>query len=1322
MGADGRRDSGESREALLEEISRLRAELAEARRSAPAPQDAEERQRLREELRMAQAQLESLREMLSAFFQQAPFPIAISRGANHVYEVANRRYLDLFNRPQLLGRPLREALPEMEPQGIAAIADRVFETGEAFLGQEFPAGVDRRGDGQLEPGYYDFTVAPIRRGDGTVEGLIHTGHEVTSQVAARQRAEQLAGQLEVERTRLEAVLQQMPHGIFIAEAPSGRILFSNERSRQIMGSHAQVPTSVASPAFSACFSAKGQRVLPEAWPLARALRGEAVQGEQLDFLRADGSTVSTEVSAVPVRDAKGHITAAVALWDDVSERLRAQARQARLHAVTSALSQAVTPEQVARVAVAEAQAELSASAGALFVPESGGALRALYAQSFPEGPGPHVPGGPDAPLPPREGVPSGAGGWLDLAAAVAGREVAPASLPAAPRLATWRCIPVPMGARADGGLALGFEAPRTLEEAEQGFLVALAQQVGQALERARLYERLRFSEERFRSLVQASAQAVWTATADGRIVSGSLPSDTFSSLTLEECADDGWLQAVHPEDRERIRVTWAEIVARKQPAELQYRLRRADGEYVPVSVRAVPVLKADGSVREWVGTNTDLSQKEKADFERARLLSELESKERLLRAVLEQMPSGFLLAEGDGRLVYANPQGEAIWGHPLIPAVSVQGYHAFRVSRADGSAYAPEELPMARAVLRGEVVRGEVVWLRRGERDNRFIQVNCAPIRDAEGKTVAAVMVFENITERRRAEQRSRLLASASARLSGSLEYEATLEQVAKLAVPDFADFAAVDLLSDDGQIHRVAITHPAPEKVLQARWVFEHFRPRYEDAAGVGAVIRTGQTEFIPELADALAQPALPVDPEYLAAIQALALCSSITVPMVARGRTLGALTFVMAESGQRYVAADVAVAEELGRRAGIAVDNARLYRDAQEASRLKDEFLSTLSHELRTPLTAILGWSRILQNPALPAERRSHALSVIERNARSQAQLVEDLLDMSRIITGKLRLELEPVDPALVVEASIDSVRPAMEAKGIQLEVALEPLVGRVLGDPGRLQQVVWNLLSNSVKFTPENGWIGIRLSRVGAQVVLEVKDNGQGIEPGFLPFVFDRFRQAEGHSTRRHGGLGLGLAIVRHMVELHGGAVEAQSAGTGQGATFTVRLPTAAAVAPRDRTPPPRPALVALPRVAPLSRAAEPSARLQGACILVVEDEPDSREIVAAALEGSGAKVEGASSAADAIACLERVVPDLVVSDIGMREVDGHELIRRIRSKEAGGRGRLPAIALTAYAREEERARALAAGFDVHLAKPVEPAALVDAVAVLLGRATP
>ncbi len=464
------------------------------------------------------------------------------------------------------------------------------------------------------------------------------------------------------------------------------------------------------------------------------------------------------------------------------------------------------------------------------------------------------------------------------------------------------------------------------------------------------------------------------------------------------------------------------------------------------------------------------------------------------------------------------------------------------------------------------------------------------------------------------------------------------------------------------------------------------------------------------------------------------LPVTSYLAVPVVSRsGEVLGGLFFGHPEP-DFFTEHDEMTVYGLASQAAIAMDNARLYeaakkaraeaeqaaaeterlyRQAEESSRLKEEFLATISHELRTPLSAILGWARMLRLGQLSAENATKALDTIERNARAQAQLVDDLLDVSRIITGKLRMDVRPADPNSFIDAAVDSVRPAAEAKGVRVQKVIDTGAISIPGDPVRLQQVVWNLLSNAIKFTPRGGRVQIRSERVNSHLEIVVSDTGLGISPDFLPHVFDRFRQADQKTSRQHGGMGLGLAIVRHLVELHGGTVSATSEGEGQGATFTVRLP----ISPVYQVDP------SGSRVHPAARDLLPpndcTDRLDGLTILVVDDEADTRELLKQGLEYCGAKVKVAGSAAEAVDSLVALVPDILISDIGMPGIDGYDLIRQIRGLPPDRGGKVAAVALTAYTRVEDRLHALRAGYDMHVPKPVELAELVAVAASVVRR---
>lgn len=582
---------------------------------------------------------------------------------------------------------------------------------------------------------------------------------------------------------------------------------------------------------------------------------------------------------------------------------------------------------------------------------------------------------------------------------------------------------------------------------------------------------------------------------------------------------------------------------------------------------------------------------------------------------------------------------------------------------------------------------------------------------------VAAALTAADLYEEQRqareaadyARQQAAFLAEAGAVLGSSLDYEATLGSVARLSVPKIADWCAVDIVGDRGALQRIAVAHVDSKKVEFARMLRERYPADPKAPGGVHEVIRTGKPAYMARIPPALLEAAAQ-DDEHLRVMRELNLTSYMCLPLTVHGKAIGAITFVSAESGRQYSEEHVRFAGELATRASLAIENARAYERANEASRLKDEFLATLSHELRTPLNAVLGYARMMRTETLPPEKASAAWDVVERNATSLKHIIEDVLEVSRIVTGRLRLNVEPVDLPGILRDAMATVLPAADARGVRVEALIEPLTAPVSGDADRLQQIVWNLLSNAIKFTPRGGKVQLRLARVNSHVEVTVSDTGRGISPDFLPFVFERFRQADASFAREHGGLGLGLAIAKHLAELHGGTITATSGGPDQGATFTVRLPLMIVhqpVSPEHQRQHPH------SERRPAEQTTSP--RLDGIHVLAVDDEPDSLDLLRTVLEGAGATVSTARSGPDALEAIDQRVPDVLIADVGMPAMDGLQLIRAIRQMHEPARS-IPAAALTAYARSQDRITSLASGFHMHLVKPIDPLELLVAVATL------
>ena len=552
------------------------------------------------------------------------------------------------------------------------------------------------------------------------------------------------------------------------------------------------------------------------------------------------------------------------------------------------------------------------------------------------------------------------------------------------------------------------------------------------------------------------------------------------------------------------------------------------------------------------------------------------------------------------------------------------------------------------------------------------------------------------------------LLSEASRVLGSSLDYERTLGNLADLIVPELGDLCVIDLAERGHGVHRIAVADVDPERKVLVSTAAQQHPLSVHFPSSYSRVISTGDSEWLPEVTEetCLAMPE-DVGPEVLLRLK---FHSFICAPLPVHGQILGTISIARSTPGRSYSSMDLALAEELARRAALAIDHARLYRTSQESNRVKDEFLATLSHELRSPLSSALLCAQMLRRGILDREKTARALETIERKINLEVRLVDDLIDIARINAGKISIEMKRVHLAAVVDAAVEGVRPTAEAKGIRLRFAPDEMDPTVHGDKDRLQQVMDNLLANAIKFTSKGGSIDVRLERSGGEARITVSDTGIGISEEALSEIFERFRQVDTSSTRQYGGLGLGLAIVRNLVELHGGKVAAESAGAGHGSAFTIALP----VLPSNTYVAATPSAVARSG----STALED---LTGVRVLVVDDDEDARDSMATLLAACGATVVTADSAREALEVLrgEKNAQDVLVSDISMPDVDGYALLRSIRAASPGVAATVPAIAVTAYAGPMDRELSLAAGYRFHLSKPVDERVLVGAVADLADR---
>ncbi|HEX8708304.1 MAG TPA: PAS domain S-box protein [Pyrinomonadaceae bacterium] len=653
---------------------------------------------------------------------------------------------------------------------------------------------------------------------------------------------------------------------------------------------------------------------------------------------------------------------------------------------------------------------------------------------------------------------------------------------------------------------------------------------------------------------------------------------------------------------------------------------------------------------------------------------ELRKSRRQLETVFNNATVALFIIDERQHCAYMNPAAEKLTGYTLGEVQGRPLHYFIHSSRPDGTPYPLEECPIDRAFTRDNREQGEEIFV---HKDGSFYPVafTASPLR-GETETVGTIIEVRGIAAEKRAqEERERLLKQ--------LEWERSRLSYLFTRAPAF-------IATLRGPEHVFELTNPSYLQLIGHREVLgKPAREALPEIAGQGffelldRVWQTGEPYLGREM-HALVQREAGSAPEER-------VLDFVYQPIFESDGTISGI-----------FAHGVDITEQV---------NAR--REAEEANRTKDEFLATLSHELRTPLTAVLGWSRLLGDGLLEEGYRERAIEIIRRNAQLQAQLIDDILDVSRIIMGKMRLEVRPVELADVIEAAVESVLPAAEAREIRLQRVLDSGESMVLGDPSRLQQVVWNLLTNAIKFTPRKGHVQVSLMRVDSHVEITVTDTGPGIKPEVLPFIFDRFRQADSTITRKHGGLGLGLAIVRHLVEMQGGTTEAESGRDGKGATFTVKLPliaTRAGDVSLDKVE---------ERVHPRASEGVPFnclPELKGLHVLVVDDEEDTRLLVRYLLEQCAARVSTASSAGEGLTALTTLRPDVLLSDLGMPEEDGYTLIAKVRALSAEQGGRTPAAALTAYARVADRMKVLRSGFQLHLPKPVEPAELVTVVASL------
>ena len=805
---------------------------------------------------------------------------------------------------------------------------------------------------------------------------------------------------------------------------------------------------------------------------------------------------------------------------------------------------------------------------------------------------------------------------------------------------------------------------------------------------------------RFRHLarvVESSDDAIISKDLNSTITSWNRGAETMFGYTAAEAIGQSIRMIIPPDRQSEEDMVLSHVRAGESVTHFDTIRVRKDGSLIPISLTVSPIHDDAGVVIGASKIARDISERRQAGVVSRRF-----------EAVIESSDDAIITKDLNSIITSWNPAAERMFGYTAAEALG----QSIRM-------LIPDELQTEEDVVLAKIRSGQKIdhyeTVRQRKDGARLtISLTVSPIRDENGVIVGASKVARDITER------ARLLASAR-------EHAANTEKLGEVGT------VVTSTLDRDVIVQKVTDVATALTQAQFGAFFYNVTDPQSGDAYmlyTLSGAPREAFAKFPHPRATAVFAPTFhgegPVRLDDVTADQRygkmspyfgmppghLPVRSYLAVPVKGlSSNVLGGLFFGHSSVGV-FTEQHERLALGVASWASVALENARLYAEARAANQLKDEFLAVLSHELRTPLNAIVGYARLLRGGILPPDKAARGMETLERNATWLTQIVEDVLDVSRIVSGKIRLDVQTVELPLIVDNAVATIQPAADAKGVRIQTIVDPGVGPVSGDPGRLQQVVWNLMSNAVKFTPKHGRVHVRLERVNSHVEIVVSDTGVGIPPDFLQHVFERFRQAEAGTTRKTGGLGLGLAIVRHIVEMHGGTVEASSAGENQGATFRVRLPLMAV----------QPELVKKRREHPRTERREPLTGLgdlQNVRVLAVDDEEDALTLLRVVLEMAGAEVTTMSSPLTALERIAEVNPDVLVLDVGMPEMDGFELITRIRRSENPSIRNIPAAALTAFARSEDRTRALRSGFEMHLAKPVDPGELVASVATLARR---
>jgi PAS domain S-box-containing protein len=1108
--------------------------------------------------------------------------------------------------------------------------------------------------------------------------LLGVGANQTAIVLQRRRAEE---QLQEQREWLRVTLASIGDAVITTDT-NGNVTYLNAVAEELTGWNLMDATGKS---LDSVFQILNEQTrLRVESPVERVLREGVIVGlaNHTVLMTKDGTQRPIDDSAAPIRDAEGKLVGVVLIFRDVSEQRRLERqRNARL-AVTSALSDADSVSDAAQNALRGVCEHLGWDVGLFWtISEKDNVLVCRESWHRPDtfvddfeadscrrtfAPGQGLLG--------RVWTSQQPAWILDIA-----HDDNFWRLPPAARygLQSAFAVPVVVANRVLG--AMEFFAAR-IHAPDANLLEmmgTIAGSLGQFIERKNAEDELRRSEEELTDFFENATVGLHWVAADGEILRANRAELEMLGYSREEYVGRR-ISDFHADE-----MVICEILDRLRAGEslVNYpaRLKCKDGSIKEVLIDS-SVMWRNGKFIHTRCFTRDVT-------ERNRTEAKLREQEQRFRQLADAMPQIVWTAGSDGGIDYLNHRWSEFTGLPQEVS-----------NDAWGPLLHPDDAPSARARWAASVQSGapfemELRLLDRRQQSYRWHLIRTIAVPNGDGTVARWFGTSTDIHEQKRAQESSRFLAQASAELARVVDYESTLQKVANLAVPYFADWSAVDLADEDGRLRRLAVAHQDSEKIALVQRLMRDYPPDPHAPTGAYAVLRTGKPELVGEITDEMLVGAAQ-DDRHLQLIRSLQLKSFICVPLVIAGQVIGLLTFATAESRRKYTEADLALAMDLAHRAGVAIENMQLYQALRENDRRKDEFLATLAHELRNPLAPVRNALQILKMPRVDAHTVERSREMMERQVQHLVRLVDDLLDVSRVMRGKIDLRRERIELATVIARAVETVQPLMDAQEHRLNVSISRQSLLIDGDPVRLTQVVGNLLTNAAKYTDPGGRIWLTAERDGDLALLRIRDNGIGLTPEMLPRIFELFVQADHASTKAQGGLGIGLTLVKNLVEMHNGTIQARSEGRGLGSEFVVRLPLAEQpleadpgwdTAPQVYEPPPR----------------------SGKRLLVVDDNHDAANSLAMLLKLQRHEVRVAYSGMAALEMIKTYTPNMVFLDIGMPGMDGYEVARRVR--QTAGLGDVVLVALTGWGQQEDRRRTAAAGFDHHLVKPPELVAL-------------